>query len=351
MEPTAMKGHNEVIIYRSPDGLSDISVRFEGETAWLTQQQMAELFQTSRTNIVEHIKHIYEEGELTEEATCRNFRQVRTEGKREVSRELTYYNLDMIISVGYRVKSVVATRFRQWATLRLREYIVKGFTIDDERMKSLGGGGYWRELLDRIREIRSSEKVMYRQVLDLYATAMDYDPRSDYARRFFQTVQNKLHYAAHGHTASEVVYMRVDSDKPFAGLMSFKGEEPTQAEAMVAKNYLDEQELRVLNNLVAAYFDLAELNAIEERPMRMADYLGELERILSSTGRPVLQGKGSISREAAESKARIEYQKYRNKTLSSVEKEYLKSIATIEQEAKEGARKAKERNGNKPSKN
>lgn len=343
MTQAAMKGHNEVIIYRSADGLSDISVRFEGETAWLTLDQMAELFGRDKSTISRHIRNIFSEGELQAEATVAKIATVQMEGERKVVREIDYYNLDMIISVGYRVKSIVATRFRQWATLRLREYIVKGFTMDDERMKSLGGGGYWRELLDRIREIRSSEKVMYRQVLDLYATAIDYDPGSDHARRFFQTVQNKLHYASHGHTASEVIYMRVDSDKPFAGLMSFKGEEPTQAEAMVAKNYLEEQELRVLNNLVAAYFDLAELNAIEERPMRMADYLGELERILSSTGRPVLQGKGSISREEAESKARIEFQKYRAKTLSPVEQEYLKSIATIEQEAKAGVRRSKKK--------
>ena len=232
------------------------------------------------------------------------------------------------------MKSVQGTRFRQWATQRLKEYIVKGFTMDDERLKNLGGGNYWKELLDRIRDIRSSEKVMYRQVLELYATATDYDPKSEESLTFFKIVQNKLHYAAHGNTASEVIYLRVDSDKPFAGLTNFKGEQPTQAEAMIAKNYLEEKELKVLNNLVAAYFDLAELNAIEEREMRMTDYVRGLDNILGSTGRKILEGSGKISHTQAAEKAKLEYKKYKAQTLLSVEKEYLKTISDLEKKAK-----------------
>ncbi len=280
---------SDVIIYKSADGSPSISVRVEGESVWLTIEQMSELFNKSRSTINEHILNIYQEKELQKEDTMRKI------GNSDFSTKPTnIYNLDVIISVGYRVKSVQGTRFRQWATQRLKEYVIKGFTMDDERLKNLGGGNYWKELLNRIRDIRSSEKVMYRQVLDLYATATDYDPNSEQSLRFFKIVQNKLHYAAHGHTASEVIYLRVDSDKPFAGLSNFKGSQPTQAEAMIAKNYLSEQELRVLNNLVAAYFDLAELNAIEEREMRMQDYVQELDNILSSTGRNRLENVGKI---------------------------------------------------------
>lgn len=328
-----------IIIYQSGDGISKIDVRLEDENVWLSQQQMAELYQSSRTNVVEHIKNIYEEAELDKNSTCRNFRQVRLEGNRNVNREIPFYNLDMIISLGYRIKSNIATKFRIWATERLKEYIVKGFTMDDERLKNIGGGNYWKELLDRIRDIRSSEKVMYRQVLDLYATATDYDAKSDESLLFFKIVQNKLHFAAHGHTASEVLYLRVDSNKPFAGLTNFKGDEPTQAEAMIAKNFLEEKELKVLNNLVAAYFDLAELNAIEEREMRMADYVTELNNILASTGRKVLGNAGEISSKQAKEKAKLEYKKYKAKTLSNVEKDYLENISAIEKKAKKGSRK------------
>ena len=246
-----MKSKGEVLIYQSEDGSTHIEVKMEDETVWLTQQQMAELFQTSRTNVVEHIQHIYEEGELDEDSTCRNFRQVRLEGKRKVTRELPFYNLDMIISLGYRVKSKIATNFRKWATERLKEYMIKGFTINDDQLKQLGGGNYWHELLDRIRDIRSSEKVMYRQVLDLYATSVDYDPKSDESILFFKIVQNKLHYAAHGRTAAEVIYERADAEKPFMGLSSFTGDMPTSKDIAVAKNYLNEDELKVLNNLVS----------------------------------------------------------------------------------------------------
>ena len=263
----------EVLIYQSEDGLTNVEVTVRDETVWLSQQQMAELFQTSRTNVVEHIKHIFAEGELDEVSTCRNFRQVRQEGTRQVTREIPYYNLDMIISLGYRIKSLIATRFRKWATERLKEYMVKGFTMDDERLKGSGGGNYWKELLDRIRDIRSSEKVLYRQVLDLYATSVDYDPHSEESIRFFKIVQNKLHFAAHGHTAAEIVFERADAQKPFMGLTSFSGELPALKDIGIAKNYLKEDELKILNNLVSGYFDLAEINAIEHRPMYMNDYV------------------------------------------------------------------------------
>lgn len=328
---------SEIILYTTEDGIIKINVQLENETVWLTQKQLVELYQTAKSTVSEHIKNIYTDEELTPDATVRKIRTVQNEGKREVERALDYYNLDMIIALGYRINSKIATKFRIWATQRLKEYIVKGFTMDDERLKNLGGGGYWKELLDRIRDIRSSEKVMYRQVLDLYATATDYDPKSDQSLTFFKIVQNKLHFAAHGHTASEVIYLRVDSDKPFAGVTNFKGDAPTQAEVLIAKNYLEEKELKVLNNLVSAYFDLAELNAIEEREMRMVDYVQELDNILNSTGRKVLDNAGNISHTQATEKAKSEYKKYQAKTLSSVEKEYLKNIATLEQKVKKGA--------------
>lgn len=328
----------EVIIYKSTDGFPDLTVHLENEDVWLTQKQLVELYQTAKSTVSEHIKNIYTDEELTLEATVRKIRTVQTEGKREVSRELEYYNLDMIIALGYRINSKIATHFRQWATSRLKEYIVKGFTMDDERLKNLGATNYWKELLDRIRDIRSSEKVMYRQVLDLYATAIDYNPSSNESIRFFKIIQNKLHYAAHGNTASETIYLRVDSDKPFAGLTTFKGEQPTQAEAMIAKNFLEEKELKVLNNLVAAYFDLAELNAIEEREMRMADYITELDNILKSTGRKVLEGAGKISHAKAKEKANLEYKIYKGKTLSTVETAYLKTLSDLEKKAKKGGK-------------
>ena len=295
---------------------------------------MSELFQTSRTNVVEHIKHIYEEGELDEISTCRNFRQVRKEGNREVTRQIPHYNLDMIISLGYRIKSVIATRFRQWSTKRLKEYMIKGFTIDDERLKGNGGGNYWKELLDRIRDIRSSEKVLYRQVLDLYATSVDYNPHSEESVRFFKIVQNKLHYAAHGHTAAEVIYQRADAEKPFMGLTSFSGELPALKDIGIAKNYLEENELKVLNNLVSGYFDLAEINAIEHKPMYMDDYVKQLDSVLSSGNRKLLTGSGSVSHKQALEKAKSEYRKYQEITLTPVEKAYLESIKEVSKEVK-----------------
>ena len=326
--------YGEILIYQTDDGQTNIEVKIEDDTVWLTQQQMSELFQTSRTNVVEHIKHIYEEGELDEISTCRNFRQVRKEGNREVTRQIPHYNLDMIISLGYRIKSVIATRFRQWATKRLKEYMIKGFTIDDERLKGNGGGNYWKELLDRIRDIRSSEKVLYRQVLDLYATSVDYNPHSEESVRFFKIVQNKLHYAAHGHTAAEVIYQRADAEKPFMGLTSFSGELPALKDIGIAKNYLEENELKVLNNLVSGYFDLAEINAIEHKPMYMDDYVKQLDSVLSSGNRKLLTGAGSVSHKQALEKANSEYRKYQEITLTPVEKAYLESIKEVSKEVK-----------------
>ena len=324
----------QIIIYQSEDGQTNIDVLLEDETVWLTQQQMAELFQTSRTNVVEHIKHIYEEGELEEDSTCRNFRQVREEGNRTVSRMMPFYNLDMIISLGYRVKSRVATQFRRWATAVLKEYMVKGFALDDERLKGNGGGEHWKELLDRIRDIRSSEKVLYRQVLDLYATSVDYDPKSSESIAFFKMVQNKLHYAVHGHTAAEIIYERADADKPFMGLKSFKGDFPVKSEIGIAKNYLDENELKILNNLVSGYFDFAEIQAMRHNPMHMSDYVQQLDNVLGSTGEQVLQGAGKISHKQAMEKAEAEYRKYQVQTLSPVEEAYLDTIKTLEKETK-----------------
>ena len=255
------KNTGEIIIFKTSEGNVSINVRFEGETVWLSQQQMADLYQTSRTNIVEHIKHIYEEEELYADSTCRNFRQVQREGNRDVSREIPFYNLDMIISLGYRIKSKIATQFRQWATKLLNEYIRKGFTMDDERLKQAGGGDYWKELLARIRDIRSSEKVMYRQVLDLYATSVDYNPKSKESVAFFKMVQNKLHYAINRQTAAEIIYDRADSEKEFMGLTSFKGADVTLEDVRIAKNYLSEKEQKKLNALVSAFFDIAEYQA------------------------------------------------------------------------------------------
>ena len=334
-----MEEKGNIIIYQSEDGGVRIDVRLEEQTVWLTQQQMADLFGSSRTNVVEHIKHIYEDEELNEEATCRKFRQVRQEGNREVAREIPFYNLDMIISVGYRIRSIIATRFRQWATELLHEYIVKGFALDDERLKNLGGGSYWKELLDRIRDIRSSEKVLYRQVLDLYATAVDYDPRSEASRLFFKIVQNKLHYAAHGHTAAEVIYERADADKPFMGLTTFKGELPCLNEVKIAKNYLSADELKILNNLVSGYFDFAEIQALRHKPMYMDDYVRQLDNILLANGEGLLTDGGKVSHEEAMDKAVAEYRKYQVRTLSPVEQAYLESIKDIEKKAKRGGKK------------
>ena len=332
-----MTENNNIVIYQSEDGKVHLDVVYNEETMWLTQQQLSELYQTSKSNVSEHIKHIFEDGELEKDVVVRNFRITTQHGAIEgktQSHDVAHYNLDMILSLGYRVRSITATRFRQWATERLKEYIIKGFTMDDERLKQLGGGNYWKELLDRIRDIRSSEKVMYRQVLDLYATAVDYDPRSELSIEFFKIVQNKLHFAAHGHTAAEVIYERADAEQPFMGLTTFKGEHPTLADVRIAKNYLKEDELKILNNLVSGYFDFAEIQAMKHRPMYMSDYIQNLDNILSSTGEPLLVGAGKVSHTAAISKAEKEYRKYEQRTLSPVEEAYLDTIKQINKEAK-----------------
>lgn len=326
-----MNENSEVIIYQSEDGETRIDVKFIGETVWLSQQQLCELYKTSKANVSEHIKHIFEDGELDEESVVRKARTTAADGK---SYNVTYYNLDMIISLGYRIRSVIATKFRRWATERLKEYIIKGFTMDDERLKGNGGGAYWHELLERIRDIRSSEKVMYRQVLDLYATAVDYDPRSEISVEFFKIVQNKLHFAVHGNTAAEVIFKRADADAPMMGLTSFKGNHPTLRDAQIAKNYLSENELKILNNLVSGYFDFAEIQAMKRRPMYMNDYVRQLDTILSSTGEAVLIGSGSVSHQQAMDKARQEYRKFQVRELSPVERAYLDTIKTLSAKAK-----------------
>ena len=318
---------SEIIIYQTEDGHTKIDVKFEDETVWLTQAQLCELYQTSKSNISEHIKHIFEEGELEENSVVRKFRTTAADGKKY---NTIHYNLDMIISLGYRVKSKIATNFRRWVTERLKEYMIKGFTMDDERLKNLGGGNYWKELLDRIRDIRSSEKVMYRQVLDLYATSVDYDPKSSESIAFFKMVQNKLHYAAHGHTAAEVIYERADASQPFMGLKSFSGDFPALKDIGIAKNYLNDEELKILNNIVSGYFDFAEIQAMRHHPMYMSDYVEHLDNVLKTTGEKVLQDAGTISHAQAIEKATEEYRKYQAQNLSPVEEEYLESIKNIQ---------------------
>ena len=331
--------NGEILIYNTEDGLTKIDVHFVDETVWLSQQQMSDLFQTSRTNVVEHIKNIYEEEELDEDSTCRKFRQVRTEGNRTVTREIPFYNLDMIISIGYRIKSKIATNFRRWATERLKEYIIKGFAIDDDRLKNLGGSNYFKELLDRIRDIRSSEKVFYRQLLDLFATSIDYNANTEEAKLFFATVQNKMHYAIHNHTAAELIYGRVDSEKEFMGLTVFKGELPTLREAKTAKNYLSEDELFRLNRLVSAFFDLAEMKAHEREPMYMRDWISELDKFSLAYGKGILQNAGSVSHSEAMKKVGAEYAKYRQSNLTPVEKEYINAVKSINLKLKDKGKK------------
>ena len=329
-----MDNYGEIVIYQTDDGLTKINVNMKDETVWLSLEQMAELFQRDKSTISRHIKNVFEDGELVRESTVAKFATVQSEGNRQVERIIDYYNLDVIISVGYRVKSQRGVAFRIWATSILKEYMKKGFAIDDERLKGYGGGNYWKELLDRIRDIRSSEKVLYRQVHDLYATSVDYNPNSEESIRFFKIVQNKLHYAAHGHTAAEVIYQRADENKPFMGLTSFSGELPALKDIGIAKNYLQENELKVLNNLVSGYFDLAEINALEHKPMYMQDYVGQLDTILSSGNRKLLVGAGSVSRKQAMDKAKAEYRKYQEVTLTPVEKAYLESIKKVSDEVK-----------------
>lgn len=325
---------SEIILYTTEDGITKINVQLENETVWLTQKQLVELYQTAKSTVSEHIKNIYTDEELTPDATVRKIRTVQNEGKREVERALDYYNLDMIIALGYRINSKIATQFRIWATQRLKEYIVKGFTMDDERLKNLGGGGYWKELLQRIRDIRSSEKVFYRQVLDIYATSIDYDPKADVSIEFFKKVQNKIHFAVHEQTAAEVIFTRADAEKEFMGLMTFSGSQPHLKDVVIAKNYLNEKELRALGQIVSGYLDFAERQAEREETMKMNDWAAHLDRILTMSGEKLLQTAGSISHDKAIEKATGEYKKYQQKTLSEVEKNYLESLKVIEQKTK-----------------
>ena len=328
----------DIIIYQTEDGNTKIDVRFENETVWLTLSQIAELFQRDKSTISRHITNVFSDGELEREAVVAKNATTANDGK---TYQVEYYNLDVIISVGYRVKSLRGTQFRRWATERLKEYIIKGFTMDDERLKNVGGGDYWKELLDRIRDIRSSEKMLYRQVLDLYATSQDYDPKSADSVCFFKIVQNKLHYAAHGHTAAEVIYERADAGEPFMGLHIFKGDFPVLADVKIAKNYLDEKELKILNNLVSGYFDIAEIAAMEHRPMYMKDYIAQLDAVLTSGGREILTHAGKVSHDEAMKKAESEYRKFQVQNLSPVEKAYLETIKAVEQTAKKKSREKK----------
>ena len=322
-------GKSNIIIYTTEDGLSKIETTFDGDTVWLSIDQMAELFQRDKSTISRHIKNIYSEEELVQEATVAYFATVQNEGNRQVERSICYYNLDVIISVGYRVKSKRGTQFRIWATGILKEYMRKGFALDDERLKNLGGDGYFKELLERIRDIRASEKVFYRQILEIYATSIDYDPIAEISIQFFQKVQNKIHYAIHGQTAAEVIYTRADAEKEFMGLTTFAGNQPTLREAVIAKNYLNEKELRAMGQLVSGYLDFAERQAEREQTMTMKDWAKHLDRILTMSGEQLLSGNGSVTHKQAVEKATGEYKKYKERTLSDVEQDYLNSIKIL----------------------
>lgn len=318
--------NSELILYQSDDGQTKIQTRLEDETVWLTQAQLIELFGKAKSTISEHIKNIFEEGELDEHSVVRNFRTTAADGK---AYQTNHYNLDVIISVGYRVKSLQGTKFRQWATARLREYIVKGFTMNDELLKQAGGGDYFDELLARIRDIRSSEKVFWRKILDVYATSIDYDPNTETSQTFFKTIQNKMHWAAHGQTAAEVVYSRIDAAKPFLGLTNFKGVQPTQQEIAVAKNYLNDQELNVLNRMVTAYLEVAELQALNRKPMHMQDWLKRVDDFLQMTGNDILTHAGTVSHQQALNKAKEAYTSYKESLkneLSKAEQDFVKHL-------------------------
>ena len=322
------QNNSEMMIYTTEDGLTKIETTFDGDTVWLSIDQMAELFKRDKSTISRHIKNIFIEGELKREAVVANFATTAADGK---TYQVDYYNLDVIISVGYRVKSQRGVQFRIWATGILKEYMRKGFALDDERLKNLGGGGYFKELLERIRDIRASEKVFYRQVLEIYATSIDYDPRAEISIQFFKKVQNKIHYAIHGQTAAEVIYTRADAEKEFMGLTTFSGSQPTLKEAVVAKNYLNEKELLAMGQLVSGYLDFAERQAEREQAMTMQDWSAHLDRILTMSGEQLLVGNGSVSHKQAIDMATGEYRKYKARTLSEVEQDYLDSIKLLEQ--------------------
>ena len=329
---------NQIIIYNTEDGKSKINLKLEDGTVWLNQLQIAELFQTTKQNVSKHIKAILEDGELSEVSTVNYQLTVQKEGNREIERNSAFYNLDMILAIGYRVRSPRGVQFRKYASTVLKEYLIKGFAMDDDRLKNFGGGNYFKELLERVRDIRSSEKVFYRQVLDLFSTSIDYDRNSDEAKKFFATVQNKMHYAIHHKTASELIFDRVDGDKEFMGLTTFKGVLPTLSEAKTAKNYLNEKELRGLNQLVSGYLDFAERQAEREIAMAMADWVKHVDNILQATGEDVLENAGKISRKQMEKKVIEEYKKYSEHTLTPVEQDYLEEIKNIEKIAKKGGK-------------
>ena len=322
------KNDNNLIIYQDDNGLVKVNVRFADEDVWLTQGQLAEIYDTTQQNIALHIKNIYADKELADEATHKKYLLVRQEGNRNVQRNIDHYNLDMIIAIGYRVQSQVATRFRRWATERLHEYIQKGFAMDDDRLKQ-GGNRYFRELLQRIRDIRASERNFYQQVTDIYATSVDYDPRTDLTRTFFATVQNKLHYAIHEHTAAEIIYDRVDCDKPFVGMTNFKGDYITKDDVKVAKNYLTENELQRLNLLVSQFLDFAEFQALEAHPMRMTDWIAALDNQIISLQRKLLEGKGSVSHQEAIEKAEREFNIYRQREMAQLESDFDKMVKRL----------------------
>lgn len=329
---------NKIIIYNTEDGKAKINLRLEDGTVWLNQLQIAELFQTTKQNISKHIKAILEDGELSEDSTVNYQLTVQKEGNREIERNIAVYNLDMILAIGYRVRSPRGVQFRKYASTVLKEYLIKGFAMDDNRLKNFGGGNYFKELLERIRDIRSSEKVFYRQVLELFSTSIDYDKNSKEAKNFFATVQNKMHYAIHNQTASELIYDRVDGNKEFMGLTTFKGELPTLTEAKTAKNYLNEKELRGLNQLVSGYLDFAERQAEREKTMTMADWIKHVDNILQATGENILENAGKVSRKQMEKKVDEEYKKYSSHTLTQVEQDYLEEIKNIEKIAKKGGK-------------
>lgn len=330
------QNHGEVVIYQSTDGIAKIDVLLQGETVWLTADQMAGLFQRDKSVISRHIKNVFETGELSEKSVVAFFATTAADGK---VYNVAYYNLDMIISVGYRVNSIQGVQFRQWATKRIHEYIVKGFTIDDERLKGNAGGNYWRELLDRIRDIRSDERLIYRQVLDLYATSYDYDKTAEESKRFFAAYQNKFHFAIHEHTAGELIRERANADEPFMGLRTFKGRQPVKAEVSVAKNYMEPEELDAMKSLVSGFFDFAEMQAKLHKRMYMKDYLDLLDNLIRANDRPVLVGKGKISFEAAKEYAENEYKKYKQCTLSPAEEDYMETIRALNAAVKKNANK------------
>ena len=325
-----MEEHGNIIIYKDKNGNDNIEVKMQDNTVWLNQEQLVKLYNSSKSNISEHIKHIFDEGELDENSVVRNFRTTASDGK---NYNVNYYNLDMIIAVGFRVRSNIGTNFRRWANERLTEYIIKGFTMNDDLLKRAGGGLYFDELLSRIRDIRSSEKVFWRKILDIYATSVDYDPRAEITQDFFKTVQNKMHWAAHGHTAAEVIVERADGDKDFMGLTTFSGNGPTLLDAQIAKNYLSDKELDILNRIVSMYLDYAELQAIEQRTMTMNDWVKELNYFLTMNRKDILNGAGKISHEEAMNHAKKEYDKYKDRIAlkpSEVELHYLESIKDLE---------------------